>query len=155
MKKKVTVKKKVATKPSADAVIEENITDIEGIGPKYGEALVKVGIPTVELLLEKCASGDAREKIAESTGLNLKSLERWVKMSDFFRITSVQGNEAELLEVSGYNNMADLAASAAGDVLSKLQATNAEKSLAPSVPEESVIESWINEAKALPTKLTD
>jgi small subunit ribosomal protein S2 len=154
-KQKVTVKKKVATKPSADAVIEENITDIEGIGPKYGEALVKVGIPTVELLLEKCASGDAREKIAESTGLNLKSLERWVKMSDFFRITSVQGNEAELLEVSGYNNMADLAASAAGDVLSKLQATNAEKSLAPSVPEESVIESWINEAKALPTKLTD
>jgi small subunit ribosomal protein S2 len=154
-KQKVTVKKKAAAKPSADAAIKENITDIEGIGPKYGEALIKVGIPTVDQLLEKCSSADAREKIAESTGLNLKSLERWVKMSDFFRITGVEGNEAELLEVSGYNNLADLAAANASDVLSKLEATNAEKSLAPSVPEESVIESWINEAKTLPAKLTD
>lgn len=153
-KQNVTVKKKVA-KPVASETVAENITDIEGIGPKYGEALVEAGIPTVEQLLEQCASGDAREKIAESTGLNLKSLERWVRMSDFFRLTGVQGNEAELLEVSGYNNLAELAAATAADVLSKLQATNAEKSLSPSVPEESVIESWINEAKTLPAKLTD
>ena len=50
--------------------------------------------------------------------------------------------------------MTELAASTASDVLSKLQATNAEKSLAPSVPEESVIESWISQAKTLPAKLT-
>ena len=160
-KQKVTVKKKAAAKPVAevvasDAAVSEgaNITDIEGIGPKYGEALGKVGISTVEQLLEQCASEDAREKCAETTGLNAKSIERWVKMSDFFRLTGVGGNEAELLEVSGYNNMAELAGAAAGDVLSKLQATNAEKSLAPSVPEESVIDSWISRAKSLPAKLT-
>ncbi|MFK7816357.1 MAG: DUF4332 domain-containing protein [Gammaproteobacteria bacterium] len=139
----------------SDDTVVGNITDIEGIGPKYGDALSKAGIPTVEQLLEQCASQSARENIAETTGLNLKSLERWVKMSDFFRLTGVQGNEAELLEVSGYNNMAELASAAAADVLSKLQATNTEKSLAPSVPEESVIESWISEAKTLPAKLTD
>ena len=160
-KQKVTVKKKAAAKPVAevvasDAAVSEgaNITDIEGIGPKYGEALGKVGISTVEQLLEQCASEDAREKCAETTGLNAKSIERWVKMSDFFRLTGVGGNEAELLEVSGYNNMAELAGATAGDVLSKLQATNAEKSLAPSVPEESVIDSWISRAKSLPAKLT-
>ncbi len=157
-KQNVTVKKKASkttAKPVAEEEVVANITDIEGIGPKYGDALTKVGIPTVELLLEKCSTEDARAKIAESTGLNLKSLQRWAKMSDFFRITGVRGNEAELLEVSGYNNMAELAAATAADVLSKLQATNAEKSLAPSVPEESVIESWISEAKTLPIKLTD
>ena len=161
-KQKVTVKKKVAPKPVAEAVAKEevssdgaNITDIEGIGPKYGEALTKAGITTVEQLLEQCASAEERAKCAETTGLNVKSLERWVKMSDFFRLTGVAGNEAELLEVSGYSNMADLAGSTAADVLSKLQATNAEKSLAPSVPEESVIESWISQAKTLPAKLTD
>ena len=160
-KQKITVKKKAAAKPVAevvasDAAVSEgaNITDIEGIGPKYGEALGKVGISTVEQLLEQCASEDAREKCAETTGLNAKSIERWVKMSDFFRLTGVGGNEAELLEVSGYNNMAELAGATAGDVLSKLQATNAEKSLAPSVPEESVIDSWISRAKSLPAKLT-
>ena len=161
-KQKVTVKKKVAPKPVAEAAAKEevssdgaNITDIEGIGPKYGEALTKAGITTVEQLLEQCASAEERAKCAETTGLNVKSLERWVKMSDFFRLTGVAGNEAELLEVSGYSNMADLAGSTAADVLSKLQATNAEKSLAPSVPEESVIESWISQAKTLPAKLTD
>lgn len=166
-KQKVTVKKKAASKPVADAAAEEevskekvssdgaNITDIEGIGPKYGEALTQAGIATVEQLLEQCASAEAREKCAETTGLNVKSLERWVKMSDFFRLTGVAGNEAELLEVSGYSNMADLASATAADVLSKLQATNDEKSLAPSVPEESEIESWVNQAKTLPAKLTD
>ncbi len=154
-KQNVTVKKKAVSKLESDEITVGNITDIEGIGPKYGDALTKAGIPSVEQLLEQCATQGAREKIAESTGLNQKSLERWVKMSDFFRLTGVQGNEAELLEVSGYNNIADLAAASPADVLSKLQATNEAKSLAPSVPEESVIESWINEAKTLPAKLTD
>ncbi len=156
-KQKVTVKKKATPKPVAEIAASDgtNITDIEGIGPKYGEALTKAGIATVEQLLEQCASAEARAKCAETTGLNVKSLERWAKMSDFFRLTDVAGNEAELLEVSGYRNMADLAESTAADVLSKLQATNAEKSLAPSVPEESVIESWISQAKTLPAKLTD
>jgi small subunit ribosomal protein S2 len=157
-KQKVTVKKKAAPKPvEKPAASEEgsNITDIEGIGPKYGETLTNAGISSIEQLLEQCATVAAREKVAESTGLNLKSLERWVKMSDFFRLSGVQGNEAELLEVSGFNNVSELAAATAGDVLSKLQATNDEKSLAPSVPEESVIESWISEAKTLPAKLID
>ncbi|MEM7400990.1 MAG: DUF4332 domain-containing protein [Pseudomonadota bacterium] len=160
-KQKVTVKKKapkIAAKPataapSADTGTE--ITSIEGIGPKYGETLTKAGISTVEALLQQCATADARAKCAESTGLNAKSLDRWVKMSDFFRITSVSGNEAELLEVSGFSNISELASADAADVHAKLQATNDEKSLAPSVPDESVIQSWIEEAKALPTVLSD
>ncbi len=154
-KQNVTVKKKAAAKIVVEETTVGNITDIEGIGPKYGETLTKVGIASVEQLLEQCATASAREKIAESTGLNLKSLERWVKMSDFLRLTGVQGNEAELLEASGYNSITELAAAAPADVLSKLQATNSEKFLAPSVPEEAVIESWISEAKTLPVKLTD
>jgi predicted flap endonuclease-1-like 5' DNA nuclease len=156
-KQKVTVKKKATLIPTTEVAVSDgtNITDIEGIGPKYEEVLSKIGITTVEQLLDQCASAGAREKCAEVTGLNVKLIERWVKMSDFLRLTSVSGNEAELLQISGYNSMAELAAAAAADVLSKLQATNAEKSLAPSVPEESVIESWINQAKALPAKQTD
>ena len=156
-KQKITVKKKAAPIPTSEVAASEgtNITDIEGIGPKYEQALGKIGIATVEQLLDQCASAGAREKCAEATGLNVRSLKRWVKMSDFFRLTGVAGNEAELLEVSGYDSMTELAAAEAADVLLKLQATNAEKSLAPNVPEESVIESWINQAKALPARQTD
>ena len=163
-KQKVTVKKKAASKiaeppapAAADAIAESDggteITSIEGIGPKYGETLSKAGISTVEALLKQCATADARAKYAESTGLNAKSLDRWVKMSDFFRITGVSGNEAELLEISGYSNISELAGSSAVDVFAKLQATNSEKSLAPNVPDENVIQSWIDEAKTLPAVL--
>ena len=162
--KKVEPKKvepKPATEAKAKAPVEATsseggteITSIEGIGPKYGEALSKVGMSTVEALLQQCSTADARAKCAEETGLNAKSLDRWVKMSDFFRISSVEGNEAELLEASGYNNMTELAAASATDVSAKLEATNAEKSLAPNVPDESVIQSWVDEAKALPAVLS-
>lgn len=171
-KQKVTIKKKANLKTTA--VAEEtakntakvtakvttssdsagNITDIEGIGPKYAEALAKANITSVAQLLDGCANTDARSKCAELSGLSEKAIERWAKMSDFFRLDGVAGNEAELLEVSGFNNMGELASADADDVQAKLQATNDEKSLAPSVPEKAAIESWISAAKSLPAKLS-
>ncbi len=161
-KQKVTVKKIAsigkATASDADADTLEvsgstEITSVEGIGPKYAEELGKVGITTVEQLLETCSTAESRAKCSESTGLSEKSIERWVKMSDFFRLSGVEGNEAELLEVSGFNDMGELANAEAGDVLNKLEATNKEKSLAPSVADKATIESWIIQAKALPQKI--
>ena len=161
-KQKVSIKKKANLKPAAvtdsskastsDSV--SDITDIEGIGPKYAEALSKANITSVAQLLDACATAEGRSKCAEVSGLSEKAIERWVKMSDFFRLEGVAGNEAELLEVSGFNNMAELASASTDDVHAKLQATNEEKSLAPSVPEKAQIESWITAAKTLPQKLS-
>ncbi len=161
-KQKVTVKKKITSQspekedsPQSSSNDGTPIIDIEGIGPKYAEALEKIGISSVEKLLEKCATAEAQAKYAELSGVSEKSIERWVKMSDFFRLTGVGGNEAELLEVSGFNSIADIAMADADDVLAKLTACNEEKSLAPSVPDKSNIESWITQAKSLPAILTN
>ena len=149
---KSSVKKKVA-KPTKDKVT--NITDIEGIGPKYADALGNIGITSVEQLLEACTSPEDRAKCAESSGLSEKSIQRWAKMSDFFRLDGVAGNQAELLEVSGFNSVDELANTDAGEVLKKLKATNKEKSLAPDLPEQTEIEAWITQAKSKPTKLSN
>ncbi len=84
-KHKVIVKKKASVKGPEKVVAEKTsegdgteITNIEGIGPKYAEALGKAGISTVEQLLEQCSSADARAKFAEDTGLSEKSIESWV-----------------------------------------------------------------------------
>ena len=84
-KQKVTIKKKLPSetpvKVDAPKIDEDNatvITDIEGIGPKYAEALGKVGIKTVEQLLEQCSSAEAQTKIAQDTGLSEKSIESWI-----------------------------------------------------------------------------
>ncbi len=162
-KQKVTIKKKANLK--TEAVAEQSaatstsdsagdITDIEGIGPKYAEALAKANVTSVAQLLDACSTAEARSKCAEVAGVSEKAIDRWAKMSDFFRLDGVQGNEAELLEVSGFNNMSELASASADDVLSKLQATNDEKSLAPNVPDKAAIESWISAAKSLPQKLS-
>jgi len=165
-RQKVTFKKKVNIEKvtAADAYTDmpeisdstgagTEITSVEGIGPKYAEELGKIGINTVEQLLEKCSSAESRAKYSESTGLSEKSLERWAKMCDFFRLSGVEGNEAELLEVGGFNNMGELANAEAGDVLSKLEAANKEKSLVLSVADKATIKSWIAQAKALPQKI--
>ena len=84
-KQKVTIKKKASSR-SADTKVKKqvredaktDITNIDGIGPKSADAFAKIGITTIEQLLEQCTSDDARAKIAEETGLSEKSIESWV-----------------------------------------------------------------------------
>ncbi len=97
-KQKVTIKKKVTAKKiekiEKEDVIEDkpietpvetdnqvDIIDIDGIGPKYAEALNKAGIVTVQNLLDKCSSADAVAGLAEETGLSEKSIESWVEQA--------------------------------------------------------------------------
>ncbi len=97
-KQKVTIKKKVATKKvekiekesvkedqpvktSTDSDNKVDITDIDGIGPKYAEALNKAGIVTVQNLLDKCSSEEALAGLAEETGLSEKSIESWLEQA--------------------------------------------------------------------------
>ena len=84
-KQKVTVKKKTTVQSPAKSETAKSgastgraITTIEGIGPKYAEALGKVGITTIEQLLKQCSSKEKQVKVAEETGLSEKSIESWV-----------------------------------------------------------------------------
>ena len=84
-KQKVTIKKKASTKSASKKEQKPDkeksqtaITTIDGIGPKYADALAKVGITTVEQLLEFCSSKDAQAKLADETGLSEKSIDSWL-----------------------------------------------------------------------------
>ena len=80
-KEEVAAKKEVAPKEAVAVSSDSSgtsITDIEGIGPKYADSLSKIGITTVEQLLEQCSSDEACAKVAENTGLSEKSIEAWV-----------------------------------------------------------------------------
>ena len=92
-KQKVTIKKKASTKSTAKAaapapkskskpepadIDSTEITEIDGVGPKYAEALEEAGITTVEQLLEQCSTAEAQAEYAKKTGLSEKSIESWV-----------------------------------------------------------------------------
>lgn len=46
------------------------IIDIEGIGAKYSEILIKNGINTADDLLNKCKTPKGRKDLAEATGIS-------------------------------------------------------------------------------------
>ena len=66
------------------------IHSIEGIGPRYAEALKGAGISNIEQLLLAGASSKGRKELARKTGLSGKLILRWVNMCDLFRVDNAR-----------------------------------------------------------------
>ena len=97
-KQKITVKKKATPKKVvkiekdeskedqpvevAESGNQADIIDIDGIGPKYAEALKKVGVATVQDLIDRCTTTEACAALAEETGLSEKSVEAWLEQAN-------------------------------------------------------------------------
>jgi predicted flap endonuclease-1-like 5' DNA nuclease len=126
------------------------IEDIEGIGPQYAEKLKAAGITTVEKLLESGATAKGRDELATKTGINSKSILRWVNHADLFRIKGVAGQFSELLEAAGVDSVPELAQRNAENLQQALAQTNDEKHLAKTTPSLIQVTNWIEEAKTLP-----
>lgn len=127
-----------------------NIADIEGIGGAYAEKLNAAGVTSVESLLEKGATPKGRAELAGATGISDKLVLKWVNHADLFRIKGVAGEYAELLEAAGVDTVAELAQRNAANLAKAMAETNAKKNLTRSVPSESQVSKWVDEAKALP-----
>ena len=132
----------------------QKIEEIEGIGPVYGEKLSSNGIKTVEDLLEAGATRTGRSKLAEATGISEKSILTWVNMADLFRIKGIGPQFAELLEAAGVDTVKELRNRNAQNLHAKLVEVQAEKKITRAVPGLSQVEDFIEQAKALPPKIT-
>jgi len=123
---------------------------IEGIGPIYAQKLQDMGIHTVEALLERGATPQGRQEMAETTGLSGKRILEWVNHADLFRIKGVGEEYSDLLEAAGVDTVPELAQRNPENLFAKLQEVNVEKKLVRRVPALSMVESWIEQAKQLP-----
>ncbi|NLN95419.1 MAG: DUF4332 domain-containing protein [Bacteroidales bacterium] len=132
----------------------QKIEEIEGIGPVYGEKLSSNGIKTVEDLLEAGATRTGRSKLAEATGISEKFILTWVNMADLFRIKGIGPQFAELLEAAGVDTVKELRNRNAQNLHAKLVEVQAEKKITRAVPGLSQVEDFIEQAKALPPKIT-
>lgn len=132
----------------------QNIEKIEGIGPKYGEALRNAGIRTVDDLLDAGADKRARKALAEKTGLSESRLLKCVNMADLFRIKGVASQYAELLECAGVDTVKELKHRNAENLAAKMAEVNEEKNLVRRPPSVTVVSGWVSQAKELPAKVT-
>lgn len=126
------------------------IEEIEGVGTVYGQKLADAGITSTEALLQQGATAGGRKAIAESTGISDQLLLRWVNHADLYRVSGIGRQYAELLEAAGVDSVPELAQRVAGNLHAKLTEVQGQKNLTARVPALSDVESWINQAKALP-----
>jgi predicted flap endonuclease-1-like 5' DNA nuclease len=130
------------------------ITDIEGIGPAYGEKLTAAGIKTVEDLLESGKSKAGRQKLAETTGIDEKRILEWVNMADLFRIKGISSQNAEILVAAGVDTVKELRNRVPANLHAKVVEVNEAKNLVRQVPSLSQVESFVEQAKELEPMVT-
>lgn len=139
---------------SFQEVSETKVIEIEGIGPFNAEKLAGAGITTVEGLLEKGASPKGRKAIAAATGIGESTVLRWVNIADLFRIRGVGTQYSQLLESAGVDTVVELSKRVPANLTKKMNEVNLEKKLVRNPPALSLVESWVEQAKALPRVVT-
>jgi predicted flap endonuclease-1-like 5' DNA nuclease len=130
------------------------LIDIEGIGPAYEAKFKAAGVKTVEDLLDQGGSPEGRKMIAEKSGVGDHLVLRWVNHADLFRIKGVAGQYADLLEAAGVDTVVELSRRNAENLTKRLEAANKEKKRVDAVPSADQVKRWIEEAKALPRKVS-
>ncbi|MBL7199462.1 MAG: DUF4332 domain-containing protein [Anaerolineae bacterium] len=130
------------------------LTKIEGIGETYTQSLLDAGIATTEALLVKGSSPQGRQELADQTGISGKLVLRWVNEADLFRIKGVGEEYADLLEAAGVDTVPELARRNAENLHAKMVEVNQEKKLVRQLPSQAQVQSWIEQAQALPRVVT-
>ncbi|MFP4344327.1 MAG: DUF4332 domain-containing protein [Anaerolineales bacterium] len=130
------------------------INDIAGMGGEKADALRRMGIDTMEELLEVGGTSQGRQEIAEKTGLDSDEILDWVNRADLSRIRGVRTEYADLLEASGVDTVKELARRNPQNLFETLQAVNEEHELVRRMPTREQVNDWVDQAKALSPKVT-
>ena len=130
------------------------IEEVEGIGEVLGAKLREQGINSTDKLLEATLSPKQRKELAEKTGIPDAKILKFANMVDLFRIKGVGSEYAELLEAAGVDTVVELAQRRADNLCKKMEELNETKKLVRRTPSLKEVETWVEEAKTLPRKLT-
>ena len=127
-----------------------NIKKIEGIGPKYGSQLSKVGVKTTGRLLKDGTSKRGRTDLASKTGISETLILEWVNLADLMRVKGVGEEYSDLLEEAGVDTVKELRNRVAGNLHQAVLDTNMKKRLVRRPPSLGMVTSWVSQAKKLP-----
>ena len=80
-----------------------NLKDFRDAKSEYVAALASIDVKDVVIMLEAGKTPKMRSELAEMTGLDIKVIEEFVKLSDLARIPGVKGIRARLYYDSGFD----------------------------------------------------
>lgn len=131
-----------------------DLTTIEGIGDTLAAKLVEAGVKGTDALLQKGASKQGRQTLAEAAGIDEGRILKFVNHADLMRIKGIGGEFSELLEAAGVDTVPELAQRNAANLAAKMAEVNATKKLTRVVPTEPVVEAWVAQANTLDRVVT-
>ncbi len=79
------------------------LKDLRGVKSEHAAALASVDVKDIEKMLEVGNTPKMRRELAEKTGLDIKVIEEFVKLSDLARIPGVKGIRARLYYDAGFD----------------------------------------------------
>ncbi|AKH20104.1 DUF4332 domain-containing protein [Sedimenticola thiotaurini] len=127
------------------------LTQIEGIGEKYGEKLQAVGVTTQEKLLEAGGTKKGRKELAEKSGISEKLILGWINRADLARVKGIGEEYADLLELAGVDTVPELAQRNAANLHTRIREVAEERgNVVRRVPSPAEVEKWVAQAKELP-----
>lgn len=127
------------------------LTQIEGIGEKYGEKLQAAGVTTQEKLLEAGSSKKGRKELTEKTGISEKLILGWINRADLARVKGIGEEYADLLELAGVDTVPELAQRNATNLHTRIKEVADERgNVVRRVPSPAEVEKWVAQAKVLP-----
>jgi predicted flap endonuclease-1-like 5' DNA nuclease len=131
-----------------------NVIDVEGIGSKYADKLIRIGVKTTGGLLKAGSTPKGRKELAEKSGIGDALILKWVNHVDLYRIKGVGSEYSELLEAAGVDTIPELAQRKAANLFQKIVEVNTTKKLVRKLPVEKQVADWIEQAKKMPRVIT-
>ena len=125
------------------------IDQVAGITHQDATKLRKFGVRTSKGLIDAAAKRKDRNDLAGATGIDQRDLQQWINHSDLLRVKGVGAEYAELLVAAGVDTLRDLRRRNPTALLAKVIGLNGDSKVVQRLPTESMVESWIEEAKDL------
>lgn len=129
-----------------------DIIHIDGIGPAYKAKLVKLGIDSIEALLQRLGkSSQAAQELADDVGAKPAQVQTWGDHAQLWPLSGMTEEYFRLLNGVGIKSRQSLAQQSPKALTQALADRNSKDGLVSEAPGAQLVATWVKEA-ALPLK---
>jgi len=130
------------------------IKQLDGLDAEELRKLKSVGIRTTDKLLEEAKTPRGRSLLAMKTGFDKARILGWANAADRMRIKGMGKNYSGLLQAVGVDTVRELRFRNPANLAKAMTEINKKRKLVRFLPSEKLIARWVEQAKALSSKIT-
>jgi chlorosome envelope protein I len=131
------------------AAQETDVASLEGVVEAHALKLIKAGVKSFDMLLERGKDRAGRKSLSASSGLDEAVVLTLVNRADLARIKGIGSAYSELLEAAGVDTVPELAQRKPAHLHAKILEVNTAKKLVQQLPSEAQVREWVEQARVL------